>query len=341
MAANSFFRALLWLPAQIFALVLHLRHWAYDHGLLRRYRISVPVVSVGNISVGGSGKSPMTLYLATEFSKSGYRVGIVSRGYGRRSRSQVVVSKGAGPLVAVDQAGDEPQMMARQSRNIAIVVDRDRVAGARCLAEQLGCNLIIADDAMQHRRLHRDVDVVLWNNNGGRGALQLLPAGRLRELKRRLRRPAILVLSKATSPEDKKRWPQLLALRPFNAVFAYRLTAPRHIHDQTPLATGTGKRIIAFAGIADPESLFRYLRDTYPDEKWHFIPLNDHFSYAKAAFAKRVGGDPEKDIYVTTAKDWVKVDAFSLRQLYVVDVVPEQLDGVALTRQIADQLARD
>jgi tetraacyldisaccharide 4'-kinase len=199
MAANSFFRALLWLPAQIFALVLHLRHWAYDHGLLRRYRISVPVVSVGNISVGGSGKSPMTLYLATEFSKSGYRVGIVSRGYGRRSRSQVVVSKGAGPLVAVDQAGDEPQMMARQSRNIAIVVDRDRVAGARCLAEQLGCNLIIADDAMQHRRLHRDVDVVLWNNNGGRGALQLLPAGRLRELKRRLRRPAILVLSKATS----------------------------------------------------------------------------------------------------------------------------------------------
>ena len=187
--------AVLLLPlAGLFALAVNLRRLAYRLGWLPSVRLPVPVLVVGNITAGGSGKTPLVLYLAQELARHGWQPGLISRGYGGSATGVEAVS----PQSDAARVGDEPLLLARRS-GCPVYVGRDRVAAAQALlAAHPECNLLIADDGLQHLRLARDVEVVVMDERGlGNG--WPLPAGPLRECPARLATAEALVLNGAAS----------------------------------------------------------------------------------------------------------------------------------------------
>lgn len=180
---------LLWPLSLLYGLVVRVWHALFDLGLRKPVRVEgATVLSVGNLVVGGSGKTPVVIHLANEAVRLGHRVAVLTRGYGRKSTHAVTVR--ADDLRSVDEAGDEPRLIARSCPGVTVFINADRVASAREAVAQ-GFDFLLLDDGFQHRRLARDIDLLLevplprgegLAQRGGRGALRhLLPAGPLRE----------------------------------------------------------------------------------------------------------------------------------------------------------------
>ena len=241
------------------------RNGAFDRGILEQVEPPLPVVSVGNISLGGTNKTPMVEYLARHLLEAGVSVGVVSRGYSGASPGPLEVGRGDVPR---ELAGDEPLMLARMLPRARVLVCRDRLAGVRRLAE-LGAEAVVADDAFQHRRLGRDVDLVLVDATCPFGNGRLLPAGLLREPLSSLERADLVVVTKSdqVSPEEQENLRRTLskwvaADRLFFAeirLLGWRtfLSYPQEVSGQAP---PPGARVVVFSAIGNPESLHRLVR---------------------------------------------------------------------------------
>jgi len=165
----------------LYQIPVFVRNKFYDRGLFRSQRLSLPVISVGNLSAGGTGKTPFVISLTQRLVEIGYRPAILTRGYRRESRGQILVSRGEGPLVDARKSGDEPFLMAVKTTGAVIICDKDRYSASRRAAEKFRCDVIVLDDGFQHRRLHRDLDIILWDASRGPQDEWPLPLGRLRE----------------------------------------------------------------------------------------------------------------------------------------------------------------
>ena len=166
----------------IYTVVILIRNLCYDLGVFKIYKIEgCQIISVGNISVGGSGKTPIVVFLANYLRQNGKRVAILSRGYGRKSKGMVIVSDQEKILTNIDSSGDEPLLLAKQLKKIPVVVESDRVKGARLIVEKFNPDVIILDDAYQHRRIYRDLNIAVIDSSRGFGNGLLLPSGFLRE----------------------------------------------------------------------------------------------------------------------------------------------------------------
>lgn len=236
---------LLWPISVLFGAVVRLRRWLYQHGLRRSESLRVPVIVVGNISVGGTGKTPLVARLVELLREAGYTPGIVSRGYGGHSTEwpRQVVADSDPTLV-----GDEPVLLARRCR-CAVVVGPDRVAAARLLVETYGCNLVVSDDGLQHYHLRRDIEIAVVDGFRRLGNAACLPAGPLREPPSRLREVDFVVGNGAARGRE-----YLMSLRGETAV---------NLED--PLITSTLASfrqctVHAVAGIGDPWRFFDHLR---------------------------------------------------------------------------------
>src|SRR5262245_33056718 len=173
-----------------------LRNLLYERGSLPIRHLPVPVLSVGNLTVGGSGKTPFVAYLAQKLMESGRRVAVASRGYGGSSHpSPLVVSEGAGPLVSAQEAGDEPVLLSELLTSVVVMVCSDRWSAGRFAQERFGSELVLLDDGYQHRRLARDLDLLLVDAGAGFGNGRMLPCGPLREPLRELARCDALVVT--------------------------------------------------------------------------------------------------------------------------------------------------
>ena len=312
--------AALLLPVGIlFFLAVAARRWLYRIGILRGERLPVPVVVIGNITAGGAGKTPLTIFLADALRRAGRHPGIVSRGYGRAD--DTVRKVGAGDTAA--DVGDEPLLVSRRTA-CPVFVGRDRVAAARALlAAHPECDVIIADDGLQHYRLARDVEIVACDERGLSNGWPL-PAGPLREPPGRLRAVDALVLN--------GRCTVAVAGVP---VFQMDLAGERferlgHAAQTCVAADLAGKRLHALAGIGDPPRFFAHLAALGLACETHAFP--DHHRYAGADF--RFDGDA----IVTTEKDAVKFPADLPLPVWVLPVaaritpdlaqfVVERIDG--------------
>ena len=165
----------------VYGIIITLRNFFYDVGIFKITPMSTPVISVGNITAGGAGKTPMTITLAEVGKLRGFKPGIVSRGYGRNSKGLQIVHDGNEMKDTVENSGDEPFLMASLLKDIPVVVSGNRVDGADRLIQDYGVNLIILDDAFQHRKIYRDIDIVLINASEKSSAYHMLPVGQLRE----------------------------------------------------------------------------------------------------------------------------------------------------------------
>ncbi len=297
--------------SRVWGSILEARARLYAEGRLPAKRLPHPTVSVGNITFGGTGKTPFVEWLARRFRFEGRRPAILSRGYGRRSRGVVVVSEGQGPLVDAARGGDEPVELARKLPGIIVVVAEKR-AEAADEASRLGADLFLLDDGYQHLAARRDVDILLLDARDPFGGGGLPPGGRLREPLSALARADAFVftrIDRAEPPAAARR--ALAAARPEAPVFTARLRA-EGLRDENgaPVAAGSlaARRALAICGVADPAGFAASLAelDLAAEET---VVFRDHQVYGGrelariAAAAERTGAS----WIVTTEKDAVKL----------------------------------
>ena len=177
-------------------LLTSIRNILYNNQLISIKSINLPVISVGNVELGGTGKTPVVLYLCQLLKKNNYKPGIISRGYKRKSKGMQIVSDGIKILLNHTAAGDEPFMLANSLNNIPIIVSKNRYKASLFLKNNFDINVIVLDDAFQHRKINRTIDIVLLNANTPSNKLKMFPLGYLRENFNNLYRADILLITK-------------------------------------------------------------------------------------------------------------------------------------------------
>jgi tetraacyldisaccharide 4'-kinase len=297
-------RGALNVPAAGYRLAVAARNAAYDRGWKAVARAGVPVVAVGNLTVGGTGKTPMVEWVARWYRRRGVRVAILSRGYGREASGGV---------------NDEARVLDENLPDVPHLQDPDRVKVAAIAIDELGSELLVLDDGFQHRRLARDLDVVLLDALDPFGLGRMLPRGLLREPLRALRRAGVVVLSRADLVDG----PTLASIRAGAERKAgpLRWVVTRHApegvigHGVEPEAVGSlsGRSVVAFCGIGNPDGFFRTIGPlcgrvvdtrTFPDHHLYTAAdVSDLTSWARSLGA---------DLALTTQKDSVKLRAASL-----------------------------
>lgn len=279
-------------------------------------RLDVPVVSVGNLVVGGTGKTPLTIFLARRLSALGRSVAIVSRGYGRLSRSVVVVSEGQRPLVGWEEAGDEPVLEAMVTRGVIVVVGADRVRAARYAVDKLGADVILVDDGFQHVRLARDLDVVTVDARSPVGNGHLLPGGTLRESPLGIGRADLLVVTRCGETGDAGRVETTLGPLAPDAPMVTTRMRPAELWDvgtgeAVRLSDVRSRRCLALSSIAAPSGLDETLAHMGL-EVASALAFPDHHRYSERDHALVVEEARSScaEVIVTTEKDAVRLAAW-------------------------------
>jgi len=291
------------------------RRRAYRSGWLRPRPLASPVVVVGNLTVGGTGKTPLTIYLARELSAANLKVGIVSRGYGRRGAGMRSVQ----PDSDWRDVGDEPVILARRT-GCPTMVAADRVAGARTLIAR-GADLILADDGLQHLPLKRDCEIVVVDGSRGFGNGRLLPAGPLREPPDELARADLVVVNGEPAHRSLKS-PALPA-----GALRMQLVAQAAVRldgrgAPCELAAFRGRRVHAVAGIGNPQRFFQQLSAHGMEVIAHPFPDHHPFTERELSFGDELP-------VLMTEKDAVKCAPFANARLWYVPVSAAFSDGDA------------
>ena len=306
-----FMERILRVAAFIYKSIVIMRNKAYDEGIFRERTISAPVISIGNISLGGTGKTPTTLMLAEYFMREGMKPAVVSRGYKRKTKGMRVATDGNVKAADWREAGDEAMLMANSLSGVPVLVFKNRYKAAVTAIRTFGCDVILLDDGFQHRRLKRDLDIVLVSAGRSIGDDAVFPDGFLREPASGLARADLLIVTKAK--EGTEQFIEELRAYSNAPIFraGYLPMALRRYEEGggMPLEEWREKTAVAFAGLADPDSFFgtlaaagiRLLRTEY---------YPDHYEYTHrdwrtlSAMLERTGAD----ILVTTEKDAIRID---------------------------------
>lgn len=338
----------------IYQAVVQTRNRLYDLGILTTHNVGVPVISVGNLSVGGTGKTPFVIYLVErlrtlieeryadcshEKVKRGGNIPfprpcIVTRGYKGNAKGTTVVSNGKRILVTAMTGGDEPVMMAESLPGVPVIVDRNRVRGADAGIKDFKAGMILLDDGFQHRQIVRDLDIVLLDGKDPLGNRMTLPAGFLREPVSTLSRADIVVLSKATGSDDElaERGRKLESIigKPVVVTRLVPKYWKRVGHAELFSADQiSGRKVSAFAGIASPGSFFDTVAGLGADLVSK-TPLPDHCQYRKSHLDKVAGrfALTKSEWMVTTAKDAVKLPGIMhLLPVYYLETSVEVVSG--------------
>ncbi len=283
----------------LYALLSMMRAGLYRHGWRQTYKLSVPVIVVGNLVVGGAGKTPSVIAIVELLRRRGYAPGILSRGYAGNADN----ADNAGSILEVQDdtppsaCGDEPKLLHLRTR-APVFVGRDRVAAGReLLRRHTEVNVLVSDDGLQHHRLARDAQVIVFDERGA-GNGWLLPSGPLREPLARACPARSVVLYNAPSPTT--HWPGSTAQRSLAGVIEIKAWWQGATASAQPLQALRGRRLLAVAGIANPDRFFNMLRELGLD--FEPMPLPDHYPFIALPWP-----DSEVDV-VLTEKDAVKID---------------------------------
>jgi len=339
---------LLLLPGSVvFSAAVRLRALLYRLHLRPRAKLAAAVVSVGNLSVGGTGKTPTALWVAEGLSRRGYRVAILSRGYGGRARQATIVgspagapfSSGAPATLDWQSAGDESVLLARRFAG-PVVVARRRAEAGRLACREFGCDVLVLDDGFQHMRLRRDFDLVCLRAAEPAG-YRTLPAGRLREPPSALKRSHAVLLTKSEDDEavDACLTRRLAKLPVFRGELrAVGLVTPdRGGWRELPIGLLASRRALAVSGLADPQPFYRTLHE-WGARAEDFLEFPDHHVYTLEDWKKIAARSRELESVVTTEKDLVKLEHFPFAKdkLVAVRVAMEVEEGERLIDLIVE-----
>lgn len=298
--------------ASLYGLSCRLRILLYEKGMLPRKKVDCLVVSIGNLTVGGTGKTPFTIFLAKKWQERGYTVGIVSRGYRGTYKGPLrLVSDGQEILERPETAGDEPYLMAQRLKGIPILVSSDRYKGCQWLLERFHLDVILLDDGFQHIRLHRDLNILLVDATNPFGNGALLPRGALREPLSEVRRADVVIFTRSEDQADASEW--IGEIERFGRPCVRTSFQPSRLIDVrngTALPTGTlvKEPVLSFCGIGNPDSFAMLLKRLGVDLREQVV-FRDHHSYQPSDLEKirKKADQLGAKWVVTTEKDAVKI----------------------------------
>lgn len=296
-------RALLLPASWVYGCVAAVRHRAFDAGLLRQESAGVPVVAVGNLTAGGTGKTPFVEYLVGALLRRGRVPGVVSRGYGRETRGVRIVACGGALRCDAREGGDEPVQIARKFPGAAVVVGERRVEAAHTAVRECGADVIVMDDGFQHRYLRRDLDVLVMDARSDIRREHLLPAGMRREWLAGINRADLLVFSRSAGSAPPAWANGLTAVREGRAVMV-RYGIGGFVAFGDRVSAVPANPAFAFSGIGDPALFAEGLRQRgVIVAGTHAFP--DHHRYTAADLASVVAGAAASGArtIVTTEKD--------------------------------------
>ena len=337
--ASAVIRGVLTPLSWLYSVAVRLRNGLYSSGILTVKRLPCPVISVGNIVAGGTGKTPTAIWIAKHLQAQGYRVGILLRGYHRQSRTAMtVVSDGNQICGSIEESGDEAIMIARTVPGCIVIVSKDRYA-AGCAAIQMwgeSPGILILDDGFQHRRLKRDLDIITVDSTKPFGTGTLLPAGTLREPRSALKRADIVLLTRTqrqdpTFQRTKRSAPKSSVLE--GIVDEQKIYESRHrpttlfeleSKHLAPLDRLRGQCVLAVCGIGAPGAFAETLRQ-HDAQQVTLLAFPDHHHYCSEDFRQiRTRADEiGADLIVTTEKDAQQMTGFEGLQFFVLAVTLE------------------
>lgn len=312
--------------ASIYGRFIEKRNRHFDDGTTPITPLGARTISIGNLTTGGTGKTPLVIKCAEILAGRGKRVCILTRGYRRKTKGRVLVSDGRQVLADVAAAGDEPVEMAKHlGQKAVIVADADRVSAAAWAKEQFGINVFLLDDAFQHRQAARDVNILCIDATDPFGGGKLLPAGRLREPLDAISRADAVVITRADAADLKNIKSEITRIAPAIPIYEARTKIAR----LTPLnsinpasASIAHTKGFAFCGIGNPENFFGLLRRENYDLAGE-MPFRDHHKYSPSDLKKleKAAEKAGASYFLTTAKDAVKLTGLPFnRPVFIVEI---------------------
>ena len=289
-----------------------LKNFLYDKNILKPKKVNAFVISVGNITTGGVGKTPVVAEIAKYLYSQGEKPAIISRGYGGKlSNKQInLISDGKKIYYKANLAGDEPFWLAENSKGTVVITSKNRYAAAEYAIKEFGATHIILDDGFQHRKLYRDIDIVLSDSEKGFGNEKLLPAGPLREGSEAFKRiDKLVIVSKNFDHTRAEKITKIMQKRMTIPTFLCK-TEPDYVYNiKTNEPLQKGEEITALCAIGQPEQFFEFLKDYKIKE---MIIFDDHHQY------ERKDVENIKGAIVTTEKDAVKLQKFDFDNIYAM-----------------------
>lgn len=359
-------RMLLWVLSGLFRFIVYIRLRRYRTGSKEQTYLGIQVISIGNLTVGGTGKTPVVELFARELKKRGRRPAILSRGYKSKKIDEVqewrrketgdiipedempkVVSDGGDPLLDVKYAGDEPWMLANNLPGVSVVVDKNRVKGGHFAIGELNADTLILDDGMQNLALAHSVDVVLIDQNAPFGTGQMLPRGTLREPARNICRADYIFITKCDGSSNAK---LIKKMRRHNrhAEIIECTHGPQYLEnlftgERLPLEFLQQKYIAAISGIAVPQSFEKLLKNLGANVEFHRV-FADHHSFNQKdidEFMKRCVRR-DIDLIITTEKDAVRfITPTELDvPIYFLRIEVDILEGQEIWQRLVDRICR-
>ena len=318
------FGSFLFMASLVYGGIVKLREFCYKAGIIKSKRLPCTIISIGNITVGGTGKTPMTIKVAQIIRNLGYKVAIISRGYkGGAEKTGGIVSNGHTILMEPDKAGDEPFMMASKLKDIPVVVGQNRFEAGCLTIQEFNPDVIVLDDAFQHLNQKRDIDIVLLDCGHPFGNNYLLPRGILREPISALKRGDTFVLTRSDSAPDYIRQvtvDKIKNLAPGKPVFRsfYVPNLYKPINNKNSMSgielqnfdSGLlhGRRVVAFSGLAGNND-FRRTVENLKCDLIDFFEFPDHHKYTKTDLQTIMQSsiNAQAEFILTTEKDYVRI----------------------------------
>ncbi|MBN2041304.1 MAG: tetraacyldisaccharide 4'-kinase [Spirochaetes bacterium] len=289
-------------------------------------KITIPVICIGNITTGGTGKTPTVIKVARLLQENGYSPGIISRGYrGSKSDKGAIVSDGSNVLLSHAEAGDEPFMIANELQNIPVVIGRKRRISIKRLISNFKVDTIIMDDGFQNNSIIKDISIINFDSTNPFGNSLLLPAGDLREPAFSLRRADFIIINKSDLITSKdyislnfrlnrySRHKQVYKAR-YKNEFLYRMNDTKK---ELPADFISGKNTLIISSIANPDSLKGSIHKLNPADI-KLIPYPDHYSFSRNDIERIINESEKYDIAVITEKDFVKMSGYSFPDRFYV-----------------------
>ena len=353
---NGCFLLLLSMASKVYGGAVKLRRTFYKKSVFKSKKLSRPVISIGNITAGGTGKTPMTIYVANVINALGYNVAVVSRGYkGKAETKGGIVSDGETLLMTPEISGDEPYMMAAKLKDVPVIVGKNRFKAGRLAIGKFAPDIILLDDGFQHLKLERDLDLVLLDCRKPLGNGHLLPRGMMREPASALCCADAIVLTRADMVNNKEMTSLLQnfrfherkkpVFRAFHKPIVYKIiNGKKNIKKASRQSPDCmkGRTVFAFSGLADNRNFRQTLENLECNVAGHF-EFSDHHSYSDSDL-KNILTAAEKrmsECLVTTEKDYVRI-AHKVtwpKDLYIIGIEIEfDVDGERFNNFIKDRL---
>jgi tetraacyldisaccharide 4'-kinase len=336
--------ALLWPLSLIYRIGLAVYLWVYNVGLRKRCKLAVPVISVGNLTFGGTGKTPAVQELCRILTGRGQKVVVLSRGYGGSARTPMVVSDGKRVLADSLQAGDEPVLLAQTLDNVAVVVGKDRRASGKLAQKLFNPDVIVLDDGMQYWQLHRNLDIVVLDAARPFGSGFVMPMGDLREPVSGLRRAGIVLLSGISNATDKTLIPRIAQLAPKAHVCGCMREPVCFINaadgQSLDLDWIKGRKVLAFCGIGSPWPFIEMLESLRASVEASIV-FSDHYRLTVRDI-KHIIDEAEAhgvEAVITTEKDVARmIEPKLIPNLHALSIRLHIEDTTLLAKHIAKRV---